>query len=47
MDFTELVDLTAVVKDPFGNRGFAGIDMRDYADIANFFEVRLAHRESV
>ena len=47
MDFTEFVDFTAIVENPLGNRGFAGIDMRDYADIANLVEGWLAHKKTI
>jgi hypothetical protein len=44
MDFAQLVNLATIIEDALGDRRFASINMRDYADIADLIEGWLTHR---
>jgi hypothetical protein len=43
MDFSHLVGFPAVIENPLGNRGFAGINMGNNADVADRFKGWVSH----
>jgi hypothetical protein len=47
MDFTDLIKLAGVKEDAFGQRGFAGINVRHDADVAVFVKIRYLRQAAV